>query len=285
MGAPSPPPPPDPAVQQKIAMEGSKEAAKVQGEYNLKALRQSQAASMIGQKTPVGSLSYTQTGVDKDGNPLYTMNAQLSPEQQELYERTVGTKGIAGAAGQNMLASSYPMYSDAGTMMSNLFTGADSLTAARVNRAIGFQKQFQDQDKANLDTQLRNQGITPDMKAYKTQMNRLEASQAGNNQNFIASVLPQSISEATSAYMMPLNTAGTLTGMGQADVINQMQTPQFTANPTNFMQAYGTSMGAQNANYQNQIAGYNAQLGAQSNMMSGLFGIGGGLLKAAPLFL
>lgn len=279
MGAPSPPPPPDYNAQANASMAASKEAAKVQGEYNLKALQQSQAASMIGQNTPVGTLKYTQNGTDKYGNPLYDLNAQLSPEQQALYERTVGTKGIAGAAGQNLLASSYPMYSDANTMVNNLFTGADSLTSQRVNRALGFQQQFMEKDKANLDANLRNQGIRVGSPAYNRQMAALEAQQYGNQQNFIANVLPQSMSEATSVYQMPLQTAGALSTMGQADVINQMQTPQFTSKPTDFNQLYGTSMQAATNNYQNQIAGYNAQAQQYGNMMSGLFGMGGAAMK------
>lgn len=279
MGAPRPPPPPDPVQQQKIAMQGSKEAAQVQGEYNLKALQQSQAASMIGQNTPVGSLSYSQTGKDKYGNPLYTLNAQLSPEQQALYNKQTLGQNIVGASGLGMLASSSPMYSDANTMMSNLFGGADSLTGYRVKQALGFQQPFMQQDVNYLDNQLRNQGIMPDSPAYQRAMADLKKTQYGMQQNFISSVLPQSIGEATSAYMMPLQTGMQESQYGSPAVLSQMSTPQFSAQPANFTQAYGTAMGAQSQNYQNQLAGYNAQMQNYSGMMNGIFGIGSGAMK------
>jgi len=278
-GSPSPPPAPDPVVQQKIANEGAQEAAKIQGEYNLKALRQSQAASLINQSTPIGSLKYTQRGTDADGNPLWALDAKLSKEQQALYDTTVGSKQLAGSAGQKLFASSAPLYSDARTMMNNLYTGADSLTAMRVNQALGFQRPFQEQDTANLDNRLRNQGIMPGTKAYDMQMSKLYRDQQGNNQNFIANVMPQSMAEADTIYSKPLATAQQLAAMGQSDVIQQMQTPQFQAKPADFTTAYGSNLQAQNANYQNQIAGYNAQVQAQSNMMNGLFGIAGGAMK------
>ncbi len=279
MGAPSPPPPPDPIQQQKVAIEGSKEAAKIQGEYNLKALQQSQAASMIGQDSPIGTMSYRQTGTDKDGNPLYTLNTRFTPEQQRLFEMQQGGQTIAGAGGLGLMASSMPMYSNANTMMSNLFTGADSLTAARVNAALGFQQPFMQQDRAWLDNQLRNQGIMPDDPAYKRQMAELNKQQYGNQANFISSVIPQSMQDATNAYMMPLDTAAKLGLYGAPAIINQYNTPQFTSKPSDFTGAYGTSMGAQAQNYQNQMSGYNAQVGAYGNMMGGLFGIGSSALK------
>ena len=278
-GSPSPPPAPDPVVQQKIATEGAKEAAKIQGEYNIKALQQSQAASMINQSTPIGSLNYTQRGTDSYGNPLWALDAKLSEGQQKLYDTTVGSKQVAGQSGNQLLQSAAPMYSDANTMMNNLYAGADSLTGARVNAALGFQKPFQDQDKANLDNTLRNQGIMPGTKAYNMQMNRLENSQYGNNQNFIANVLPQSMAEADTIYSKPLQTAQQLASMGQSDVISQMQTPQFQAKPADFTGAYGSSLQAQNANYQSQMSGYNAQVAANGNMMNGLFGMGAAGMK------
>jgi len=284
-GSPKPPPAPDPVVQQKIATEGAQEAAKIQGEYNLKALQQSQAASMINQSTPIGSVNYTQRGTDSNGNPLWALNAQFSPQQQGLYDTTVGSKQTAANTASNLFRTSAPMYSNAQTMMKNLYTGADSLTAQRVNAAIGFQKPFQDQDRRNLDNQLRNQGIFPGMPAYDMQMSRLDNSQYGNNQNFIANVLPQSMAEADTIYSKPLQTAQQLAAMGQSDVIQQMQTPQFAAKPADFTTSYGQSLNSQNANYSNQIAGYNAQLQSQSNMMNGIFGLAGGAMKLAPLMM
>lgn len=278
-GAPSPPPAPDPIVQQKIAQEGAEKAAKIQGEYNLKALQQSQAASMIGQNTPIGSISYKQNGVDQYGNPLYDMNAKLSAEQEALYKQTTATQGTYGQAGGQLAASSMPLYSDAGTMMRNLFTGADSLTSMRVNAANKFQDPFNKQDVSWLDNKLRNQGLMPGDPGYDAQINRLQSQQSLNQQNFISNVLPQSMAEASAIYDKPLQTASALTQMGQPAALTQMNTPQFTSKPSDYTSSYGAGLTAQNQNYQNQIAGYNAQAQAHGNMMNGIFGMAGGAMK------
>lgn len=279
MGAPSPPPAPDPVQQQKLAIQGSKEAADIQGQYNLKALQQSQAASMIGQQTPIGSLSYSQTGEDKYGNPLYTLNAQLSPEQQALYNKQTLGQNIVGSSGLGMLASSAPMYNDANTMMSNLFGGADSLTGYRVNQALGFQQPFMQQDVSYLDNQLRNQGIMPGTEAYNRQMADLKKTQYGMQQNFISSVLPQSIGEATQAYMMPMQIGMQQSQYASPAAMSQMNTPQFQAAPANSTAAYASSLNSQNANYANQMQGYNAQMQNYNAMMNGIFGVGAGAMK------
>lgn len=279
MGAPSPPPAPDYAAQQKVATEGAKETAKIQGEYNLKALQQSQAASMINQNTPIGTMDYTQSGVDAYGNPRYTLNAKFSPEEQALFQNTLGTQQVAGLQANNLLKSATPMYADAGTMMRNLFSGADSLTGQRMQAAMDFQQPYYSQDQERLDTNLRNQGIMPGTPAYKRQMEDLRNNQYSNDRMLISQMMPQSISEATQVYGMPLQYETALAQQGAPAMLNQMNTPQFTAAPPNYTQAYQTDISGQGQNYQNQIAGYNAQVQANSAMMGGIFGLGGSALK------
>lgn len=248
---------------------------------------------MINQDTTVGSTKYVRTGTDPYGNPLYTLKAQLSPEQQKLYDQTVANKaqygqtaGTIAGTGKTLADTSAPMYSDANTIMNNVFSGADSLTKYRVQQALAFQDPFNKQDLSWRDTQLRNQGIMPGTKAYDAQMNRLQSQQSLNQQNFISNVLPESMNEAITAYNLPLQTQQQLAALstgfntaGASDAINQMQTPQFTAKPSDFTTPYGASLNSQNANYQNQIAGYNAKLQSQSNMMNGIFGMAGAGLK------
>ena len=42
------------------------------------------AGNMIGQNTPYGNLSYSQSGTDASGNPMYTATTTLSPAQQQI---------------------------------------------------------------------------------------------------------------------------------------------------------------------------------------------------------
>jgi hypothetical protein len=45
------------------------------------------AGNRINQVTPYGSLTYNDSGVDSQGNPSYTANVNLSPDQQKLLEQ------------------------------------------------------------------------------------------------------------------------------------------------------------------------------------------------------
>ena len=71
--APSPPPPPDPVATANAQAAANKESAIA-----------SQEMSMVNQVTPYGSLTYSQRGTSKEGNPLYTATQRLSPAQQRL---------------------------------------------------------------------------------------------------------------------------------------------------------------------------------------------------------
>lgn len=57
----------------------------------------------------------------------------------------------------------------------------------------------------------------------------------------------------------------------------QVQSPNFVNVPLQATAAGPDYLGAANAQYANQMAGYNAQQAAQSNMMGGLMGLGGSL--------
>lgn len=228
---------------QTLAMNGARDLGALQYDYNTRTLRQNQAANMINQSGPVGSMNYVQSGTDAAGNPRYTLQAKLSAPQQKLYDTTVSTKGLAGTQANNLMRSAAPMYSDANTMMNNIFTGADSLTSQRVNAALGFQQQFLDQDRSNLDNSLRSQGLQPGMPGYDRAMNKLKTTQYGNQQNYIASVMPQSMATAKDMYMTPLQTAQALMPMGVNDNIQQYNTPQFNMQNTDLTGSYTAGLG------------------------------------------
>lgn len=78
-------------------------AAQATAQGNLEAARAGLAGSLIGQKTPYGSLTYSQSGTDPFGNPMYTATQSLSPEQQELYNLDIATSRGLGQLSQTGL--------------------------------------------------------------------------------------------------------------------------------------------------------------------------------------
>jgi len=61
-------------------------AARETAAGNVEAARVATAANRVNQVTPYGTLTYTQTGQDPYGNPMWTATQALSPEQQQLLD-------------------------------------------------------------------------------------------------------------------------------------------------------------------------------------------------------
>jgi len=169
-GGPSAPPAPDYTGAAKETAQG-----------NLEAARAAAAANRVNQVTPYGSLSYTQSGKDPFGNPLYTATQTLSPEQQELYNYDVATsKGLGQLSQtglnyvQNMMQSPFST-SNLPTLAStlrqpNLQTTLENQGMEGWDRATNLimqrlQPQMQRQQQ-QLDQQLANQGIPIGSEAY-----------------------------------------------------------------------------------------------------------------------
>lgn len=70
-------------------------AAKETAAGNLEAARANIAANRVNQITPYGNLTYTMSGEDKYGNPMWTATQSFSPDQQALYDYDVAaSKGL-----------------------------------------------------------------------------------------------------------------------------------------------------------------------------------------------
>jgi hypothetical protein len=157
------------------------------------------------------------------------------------------------------------------------------------------QPQMEIQQK-NLDAKLANQGVVSGTEAYnrakmglgmqqndllnQSQLTGLQAGQTMFNQGlqgaqFGNQAQQQAYNQALTNYNMPLNTLSALrTGA-------QVQNPSFVNAPQQATTAGPDMLGAANAGYNAQMGGFNAQQAAQSNMNSGLMGLGGTLGAAA----
>jgi hypothetical protein len=255
-------------------------AARETAAGNLKLAQATAAANRINQFGPQGSLQYSQSGVDAQGNPIWNATQSYSPEQQKIYEQQTGlSQGMLGAAqgGMGALTDS----------MGNPTVDQSQLASYGINPgenyADAMMRQMNPQlerDQAALDSRLANQGIGIGSEAYKTAQEgqadaasraRLQAITGGMQTGLAAN--QQGFNQAAQNKQMPINLINALRSGSQVQGQNYVQAPQqaTTAGPDLLGAAQAQGQAAQNQ--------YNAQMGQQNAMMGGLFSLGAGALS------
>jgi hypothetical protein len=241
----SAPSPPDP-YQTANAQEGlNRQTAIYQAEMN-----------NVDQTTPYGSLTYTRTGTNPDGTPIFTANTQYTPAVQNLFNTDVGTQTkMANAA--NELATN---------LGSSLSSAPNLGNDALVNEMMGWQNKYMqpifDQQQAALNSQLANEGIAQGSDAYNNAQNLFSRNVNNAYESALANDEPLAYEQALQSYQAPIQTLGTLLGEAQptSSVSGSLiSTPQEQIQPADL-----ESLVQQN--YQSQLQNY-------QNTMSGLFSI------------
>lgn len=277
-------------------------AAQATAQSNLDMARAATAANRVNQVTPYGNLDYAQSGTDPYGNPTWTATTSLSDVGQKLLDTQNQTSlGLGGAINsqlgqvQDVMGKGFnPNIPQTQTSLDNQggMAGWDKANALLMQR---LQPQMDIQQRT-LDAKLANQGVVAGTEAYnrakaglgmqqndllnQSQLTGLQAGQTLFNQGlqgaqFGNQAQQQAYNQALTNYNLPLNTLSALrTGA-------QVQNPTFQNAPQQATTAGADLLGAANANYNAQMGGFNAQQAAQSNMNSGLMGLGGTLGAAA----
>ena len=250
-GGYTPPPAPDPAATAAAQATANKEAAVAQSEL-----------SMVNQYTPQGKVEYTQRGTSAEGTPQYSATQTYSPEQQALYDLT--TK--AGQKyGETANAQMDAVRGKMATPIDYSTLGAAPTMSEATRQSVAdsmYQRlnpQF-DRDRASMETQLANQGITMGSQAYSTSMDELNRSrndarlavdaQAGNEASRMfgleSAARDRAINEMAQQRQIPLNElSAMLSG-------SQVQGPQFVSVPTAQINAPDI-MGMTSNNYNSQV--------------------------------
>lgn len=255
------PDPPDPAA---AVAQGAATAA-AQQQYNTTAGQQSQAGSMTNQLNPLGSLTYTQTGVGPGGVPMWTSNLQLSPTQQALFDLLAGTKKTAGQAGSNLIAGANYGAAQPKDVIGGMTTG---LTGELMAKQLEYYKPFFNMERDQLDTKLRNQGLAPGNLAYDNAMRQLDTNHGLVISKAASDFEAQAFDQASKLYGMPWQLGSAMAGFGApGDVKSELvTTPQLNIQPANLIGA--------TANAQDMLMKqYEAEQKKSSDSMSGLFGI------------
>jgi hypothetical protein len=224
---------------------------------NLNAAQTATAANRVNQVTPYGSLQYTQTGTDQQGNPMWTATQSIAPELQGLSSKVLG--GLEGQYGQNFTGGNLPSYGiDPGQ------TYSDAIMSRLQPQIQMEQKQF--------DAQMANQGIPVGSEAYQ---NASRIFQQGQNDKMTSAITggmgvglqanQQQYGQNLTNYQLPLNIANQVKGLTTPGYVNSAQ----QATP-----AGADLFGAGMAGYNAGMGQYNAAQAANQNFMGGLFGLG-----------
>lgn len=250
MGGGSSPPPPTPQAAPSTAAD--------QLNYNVSTASTGQAASMVDQSNPWGSLTYNQTGTGPNGIPIYSANTSLTPQMQQIIDQLQG--GVS-----NQLTSSNYLTGDASKTIGDMTSG---WTKDLLDKQVSYLSPFFTEQSRALDTQLRNQGISPFDPAYKTAMNNLGQTQNQSVTGFLAQAGPQAFNMARESYLTPLQIAQGLMGMNNPSsfMSGLVNPPQANVGNVN----YGEMVNSFN---QAEMAKYKAAMEQKQAMMSGMFGI------------
>jgi hypothetical protein len=233
---------------------------------NLAGAQTATAANRVNQSTPYANLQYTQTGVDAQGNPIWSANQTLAGP-------------LAGA--QSNLAQSVANQAQKGFNPNTPSVGinpGETYSDAIMRR---LQPQMA-QAKEQQDAQLANQGIVPGTQAYDNAMrtfqqgqnDQLTSAQVGgigvgltaNNQSF-----NQQLQQAN----LPINQLGAFQQATQPGYVNPYS--QAATGGPDYTGAYATSNAA-------AIAQQNANNAANASKLSGLYGLAGaGLMSSGGL--
>lgn len=256
---------------------------------NLRAAQSAVAANRVNQFTPYGNLQYFQTGTDSQGNPLWSATQSVAPGLQNAV--TASQKALSNYQYSPFEANVNPLQTSVNPDVIGQ-EGWDKATNAIMQR---LNPQIESQNRMS-DQALANQGIMPGSQAYNQAKQQLaqqqndlltQASLAGSqvqnqmyNQALANAQLGNQANQIGYGQQLNAYTTNLASPLTYAQSVKSLATPNFI-NPAQQQTTSGADiLGATNASYQNQLANYNAEQARNTQMLSGLMGLGGMALMA-----
>lgn len=253
-------------------------AAQATAAGNVDAARLATAANRVNQITPFGNLTYTQTGEDKWGNPMWTATQTLSPEQEKIKLQQANlSSGLLNTAQTGL--------DYAGNLLTKPGIDTSKLPTTGFNPGQSYQDAIMarlapqiDRENASFEQQMANKGIGAGTPAYnqakqllaQNQNDRLnQATVSGLNVGLTAN--QQGFNQAAYNQMQPINVINALrTG-------TQVSTPNYV-NPALQSTTQGPDiLGAVSNKYNAQLGATNAANANTANFVGGLMNLGGTL--------
>jgi hypothetical protein len=238
-------------------------AANATAANNLKAAQAAAAANRVNQYTPYGSLQYTQSGTDSQGNPMWSATQTPTEPLGSAISSNIGQ--IAGQYGTPFTGGNLPSY---GINPNETYSDA-------IMRRLQPQQQMQ---QKQFDAQMANQGIPVGSEAYTNAKRAFDQQQNDQRTSAIVGGMQtglqanqQQYAQNLGNYQLPLAIGSQLKSLG---------TPNYINAPSQQTTAGADILGATNASYQNQLGAYNAEQARNSQMLGGLMGLGAAGLMA-----
>jgi hypothetical protein len=256
----SSPRPPDPLA-----------TAQAQSGLNTDTALTQQLLGMTSQKNPWGNVDYDQTGsssfVDSSGKtitlPRYTQTTTLSPEQQQIFDKSQGAQSNIAGIAQDQSAMLHDYLSK--PFEFNNQDAADWSYDLASSRILP-QQQHNEQ---MLRTRLINSGLHPGTQAWNSEMERMTQGNSDQLNQLALQGRGQAFGEALATRAAPINEITALMSG------SQVTSPGAMSGPTPQPGVAGTDYsGLVEQNYAQKLASHNA-------MMGGLFGLAGNVGQAA----
>ena len=263
MGKSSAPPTPDYVGAANATAAGNLDMARLQTEAN-----------RVNQITPYGSLTYSQ---DPNNQDSWTQTETLSPQAQATLDK------------QMQLSDKYADVANIGfdktrSLLENPELDMSGLPARGINVGQTAQDAILSRLRPQLDsreealrTRLANQGIALGSEAYGKEMtaagqnrNDLEMQAALQGINLDQANRTSAMQEQAYIQDRPLNLINALRTGGQ------VQSPQFQQFAQQALTAGPNTLGATQAQYEGDLANYNAE--QASSPLNGLLGLGGTIM-------
>lgn len=245
--------------------------SQTQQAFNTGAGTSQQELNMVDQSTPIGSLSYTQSGTNPDGTPKFAANTQLAAPFQSILDNYGKTASTLGSTASTLAGNTAGMYSSA----------PDLSNKAVVDQMMKwgqdyYQPRF-DQQESNLAANLRNQGIAPGSEAWNNANNLQSRNENDAFTSLFMQAQPTAYNEAVQTYQLPMQTIQSLMGGSSPTTnIGAAATPTAQVQPANYQ-------GTAEQNYTNQLNSYNnTQSGIWGLIGSGVKALGGTMLGGGP---
>lgn len=267
----SSPTPPDPYA-----------TAAAQTQSNLATSQATQEGNMVNQSNPYGSLTYSQSGTNPDGTPIYNANTTLSAPQQAILNQSQANQQAAGGVANQYVTGGQGAMSGQGPDLSwnGTATALQNLTNSQLDPQWN-------QNSSVEEAKLAAQGLSPGGQGYDSQMNLFNQAKNNAYQQADLGDYQTAVNNAQQQWQDPLTAYSQLSGLSQPTGFTPMSTPTSNVAGTNVsgLVEQNYQQQSQNANAQNgQIAGLVGTglgvaaapfTGGASLAMGGLFGAGG----------
>ena len=263
------------------------QSATQQAAFNKEAGLQQRSLNLMDQYSPQGSVTFEETGAEREGIPGMKVTQTLSPEQQGLYDTSTRLAQQYGDIGEAQLGQVAGTLSDPFTTagLGAAPTPDAAYRETTIANILARQQPRMDAERAALETSLANQGFVAGTQGYDTAMDErnramtdlgLAADLAAGGEmsqqyGLEASARDRAVNELLLQRQQPLGELASLMSGSQPTAPQFLSTPQGGISSPDFQGIQAQSVAQQNQMAQN----------AYNNQLQGLYGLGAAGLGAA----